>query len=342
MKVKNYERFWVDAEKTIDKDALDIVLLANVLEPRGHANISQIQCANTERFSTYEFDEIYRGIVNAGYFISETYFNELDFIQRYSAEHSFHNNALIYNLMRNGAGYDKKVIIPAFCDLLNLKYISSSAFTCSLCRNKFYFTKILESNHIPVPQTWLKAKDNSWIGGAPPEDMRVILKPCSASASQGINSESIIRFSQEAVRNLGEIIVQEYIDGYECEVPIIKIKNVIYTLPPTIIDLGKKMIMDENASNNYEYSFVSGENILSPQCINSIEYTAEKAFSVLKIRNYGRIDFRITKDGEIYIFDVATSPYTIRHSSYAASFGYLGLAYEDIYKAIITAAFSVN
>lgn len=67
MKVKNYERFWVDAEKTIDKDALDIVLLANVLEPRGHANISQIQCANTERFSTYEFDEIYRGIVYAGY-----------------------------------------------------------------------------------------------------------------------------------------------------------------------------------------------------------------------------------------------------------------------------------
>ena len=53
---------------------------------------------------------------------------------------------------------------------------------------------------------------------------------------------------------------------------------------------------------------------------------------------YGRIDFRIAADGTPYIFDVSTTPYTTKHSSFAFAFERLGLSYSEIYQAIIFAA----
>lgn len=339
MRASDNRYFWSEAEKAVDKSALNIVLLAHVLGPRGYTNVNQIQCSEHERFSVKEFDEIYRGIVNAGFYISNVYFNELDFVQSFSADKSSHKNDLIYNLTRNGVGNDKKVIVPAFCDLINLKYTSSSAFSCSLCRNKYLFSKILEINNLPVPRTWLKRGDNSWLNGVPPEGLMVIAKPCSESASQGISECSVFNFSKNNPILCKEVLIQEYIEGYECEIPIIKLKNEIYTFPPVIIDLGQNSIMDEYISNNYKYSFIEGTELLSQSSLEQIQYYAEKAFSVLNMRNYGRIDFRVKSNGEAYIFDVSTTPYTTRHSSFAFSFEKLDLAYEDIYKAIITAAY---
>ena len=58
-------------ENRINKNDLNIILLAHVMEPRGYKNKEQLQCSDTERFSIDEFNEIYQGIVNAGYYIQE-------------------------------------------------------------------------------------------------------------------------------------------------------------------------------------------------------------------------------------------------------------------------------
>ena len=62
----------------VDSDCLSVILIAHVHEPRGYKNPSQLQCATTERFSVEEFNEIYQGIVAAGFYIQRVYFNELD------------------------------------------------------------------------------------------------------------------------------------------------------------------------------------------------------------------------------------------------------------------------
>jgi hypothetical protein len=49
--------------------SLDVVLVAHVLEPRGHDNLMQLNCSETEHFTLQEFDEIYKGIIDAGFFI---------------------------------------------------------------------------------------------------------------------------------------------------------------------------------------------------------------------------------------------------------------------------------
>ena len=76
--------FWKEEKYKICKDYMNIVLIAHVVSPRGNINKNQLQCSKTERFSIEEFNEIYQGIVAAGYFVQCVYYNELDFISDYT------------------------------------------------------------------------------------------------------------------------------------------------------------------------------------------------------------------------------------------------------------------
>lgn len=331
---------WEHAEKILSKNKLNVVLIMHVQEPRGQINWNQIQCASTERFSVDEFNEIYQGIVAAGYYISATYYNELDFVSDYLAHPDRFHDCLIYTLARNGRGFNKKVIIPAFCDLMNLSYSSSSALSCALCRNKYYFSTLLRSQKLPTPKSWLLDSNGTWVAGAPPVGTLVICKPAAESASQGVNETGIFISSTSAYEKYrgAQYIVQEFIDGDECEVPIIKCGDEVISFPPVGINLMGKRILDEASSENYEYTFYALSTRKDSSILRKVRHYAESTFRLMEMDTYGRVDFRIDESGIPYIFDISTTPYTTRHSSYAFAFEQAGLEYSDIYRTIISAA----
>lgn len=338
--LSNNFMFWSNKKIENIKRSLNIVLVAHVHSPRGKSNPYQLQCSATERFSVDEFNEIYQGIVAAGFFVKEVYFNELDFISDYIKSPSNYSNVLIYNLSRNGLKNDKKTIIPSFCELVGLKYTTSNAFTCSLCRNKYYFSVLLNSNGIPTPKSWLYDSTGHWIPSKPRKNVTLICKPNSESASQGVDKNSVIQIGENSnSQNIPKnTIVQEYINGIECEVPIFKINGKAVALSPVGIDLKGENIIDEKISESYNYEFYDLKNRQSQETITKIMNFAEKAFYALQMNVYGRIDFRVDKDGNPFVFDISTTPYTIKHSSFAFSFNKMGLKYSDIYNAIITSA----
>ena len=96
--------------------------------------------------------------------------------------------------------------------------------------------------------------------------------------------------------------------------------------------------MDEQASAENRYDFYCIKNTQSKQTLEEIYNYAQQAFNLMQMNVYGRVDFRINSNGKPYIFDISTTPYTTRHSSFAFDFEQLQLQYCDIYNAIITAA----
>lgn len=332
--------FWEQVHVPIPQTALNVVLIAHVREPRGHVNSLQLQCSQTERFSIEEFNEIYQGIVTAGYFVQAIYFNEIDFINDYVEHPDRYKNSLIYTLARNGLGDNKKTIIPSYCELLGLRYTTSPSLSCALARNKYYFSTLLDAHKLPVPQSWLFTDKGAWIKGAPKDGTLVICKPASESASQGINESKILTVTPELNSHLlgTSYIVQEYIEGSECEVPVFKVGDAIYVFPPVGIDLLGKRILDEDTSEHNEYDFYLLSKRFPPEVVTAIQETAKRAFCLLQMDVYGRIDFRISPNGNAFIFDVSTTPYTTRHSSFAYAFKQLGFEYCDIYRAVISAA----
>ena len=325
------------------KDSLEVVIVANVLGPRGHDNIMQLNCPETEHFTPQEFDEIYRGIVDAGFFIKKVFFNELDFIKDIISNITEYSTVIVFNLCRNGTKMNTKTIVPAICDLLRISYTSSSAGSCALARNKLLFTSYLKANGILCPISGCHAND---LVDQLPLSNKVIFKQNDGSASQGISAESIMSLSDALHKCNGNYIVQEYIDGYECEVPIFCVCDQCFAMPPIGISLnsgGHADILSCIDSMNNNYGFYLLSDILSKEICEEIMNDAKKIFNLLNLEVYGRVDFRIDKKSHRhYLIDISTTPYITKHSSFAFAVNANGGEYADIFQLIVKASLYRN
>lgn len=238
-------------------------------------------------------------------------------------------------------------MIPAFCDLYNIRYTGSNAFVISLIRDKSIYSDVLSQHGIAVPLTlkffpgYTKREATMQLF----DNKEILVKNVSESASIGIlpsckmflTNESYLDFCQIAAAvNAKQVLVQQFIDGKECEVMVLQLNGTYHALDPVGISFptGKNFI-DSNMSNNYDYDF----EMLQEEEGDRIRQAAVKAAALLGIKDYARFDFRV-QNGKPYLIDIAGTPYTIHHSSIAYLFKQYGLKYEDIYKVIVTCMLS--
>jgi D-alanine-D-alanine ligase len=321
------------------KNSLDVVLVAHVLGPRGHDNVIQLNCSEAEHFTTQEFDEIYQGIVNGGFFIKKVFFNELELIKDIVEDPTEYSETVIFNLCRNGTKMNNKTLVPAICDLLRIAFTSSSAGSCALARNKLLFTSFLGAYGISCPVSGYHTDD--LVNHLSLSSM-VICKPSDGSASQGVSEKSIVSLAGVSYKCSEGYLIQEYIDGYECEVPIFCTAGQCLVMPPVGISFNSNaqtgILSYDNVINN-NYGFYNLSDILSKEVCEKIMHDAEKTFNLLNLEVYGRVDFRIDKKTHRhYLIDISTTPYITRHSSFTFAVNSSGWEYSDIFRLIIAAS----
>lgn len=332
--------------KKIDFD-FDVYIVADLQTRTGKIYPDWIVHADeSEFFSRTEFAEITSAIFYNFGFV-RVFYSELEFIKYILGKNISYNECIVYNFARDGRANGKKSLIPAFCDLLNIKYTGSDAFVISLLRNKYVYTEFLEKNEISVPRSKIFScsKDFSILLSTF-SDHQVIAKNRFESASIGLNVENVFLFDQNSYPKLSNLLqtmktdsllIQEYIDGIECEVLVLQYKGNYYALDPVkiVFKTGHNFI-DTDTSNQYNYGF----DVLKSPLNTAIQEMAIKAARVLGIKDYARFDFRL-KDNTPYLIDIAGTPYTIYHSSIAYLFiNHYHLPYESIYKVIVACMLS--
>ncbi len=301
---------------------------------------------DSEFFSRNEFAQIASAIFNVFGFV-KVFYSEVSFIKYFLDNHIDAQNCIVYNFARDGQEAGKKSLIPAFCDLYHIRYTGSDAFVISLLRNKALFSDILSVHNIATPISAVISTSN-------PEDIQqckelvgreIIVKNLCESASIGLTHNCQMLLSEDTYEqfrqtvkgfNHKQVFVQEYIAGTECEVLVLQYQGIYYAMDPIVIEFPTGVeFMDSQLSNSYNYEFKILDSPIAPQ----ICAVAERAASILGVRDYARFDFRL-KNGTPYLFDIAGTPYTVHHSSIAYLFKEYQLCYEDIYKAIVTCMLS--
>lgn len=325
----------------------DLYIIADTQEKTALLSKYISHADDSEFFSRKEFAEIASALFYIFGF-AKVFYSELDFIEYVIKENPLPNECYVYNFSRDGVAQGKKSLIPSFCDLCGLHYTGSNAFTISLLRNKWFFMQILSNYGIEAPKTILCTKDTlktaeDFIGD------KILIKNVYESASQGVLSDNCmfvekdyygkIRKIMDRMR-VKQILLQQYIDGPECEVLVIQFKHEYYALEPVEIIINENDFLDSYTSNSYNYSFQDLTNTVNSKVINQIKNTATKAAAVLEIKDYARFDFRI-KGEQPYLIDIAGTPYTIKHSSIAYLFEkMMNLEYNDVYKVIMACCIS--
>lgn len=333
-----------------DKNKYQVYFVVNVAGKTNIIDYTNLeQTILTEYLTEEEYDVMIEALkkkcFNIKIFNNEIHF--IDFILQNETELDF-SHIIVFNLARNGKGLNKKALIPAFCQLYNIKHTGSGAYNVCLGRHKFHANCILQSKNLPVPQTWYFT-DNGWLlNNEPPENQKVIIKPSFESASRGISDKSINLYSSESQKQIKllqqqfnqNIIVQQFIEGYEVQVPIIKFNQEIIPLMAVGINMNNNPLLSNkiityDVAYDETYNFYDFSDI-DMQLAKEIMNTAKRACEILDLEHYCRFDFRVDTNGNFYITDISTHPFLIKHSAFAFVFNNFGYKYEDIFELLIT------
>lgn len=232
---------------------------------------------------------------------------------------------LVFNATESFMGkarYDYGV--TALLEMKGYRYTGSPPEALLLARDKATSKKILEYHSINVPRFAVYPVDEDI--AMPDIDFPLIVKPTHEDASVGIAQSSVVgdfdglRERVEFIhRSLNQsAIVEELIDGRELYVGVIG--NTRLEILPIIemvfdnIDESEKRIATYSAKWDLDYRNRWGiKNIFARRIGNSaleeIHRAAKLAYTALELRDYGRIDFRLTKDQRVYVIEVNPNPF---------------------------------
>lgn len=264
---------------------------------------------------------------------------------------------LIYNGIEGGIGRDafqpgRKALIPVVADSFGFVCSNSNAYACALGRHKFHYFTVLRALGVPTPAVWHYRPPLGWAAGiAPPAGVKVIAKSTYESWSVGVTEDSVFVVDESCERRVAAIAesigqpvtVQEFISGPEVCVPVIACPERVVSPPMQAIlakaprDGDAVMTIDDNLT----HKGVSHQRFSGPTAIIAgLERAAVRAFDVLELSAFARIDFRIDDQGHPWITDVGVSPGISSKSSAFRSLAELGFDHWGFLRVVVGATLS--
>jgi D-alanine-D-alanine ligase len=252
----------IDAARNLQKE-IAVIIVANV-KSKNHLEEYEPHSLKTEFFAENEYEEIITAFRENGFYVI-FHQNENTFFQWYldgGAQKLTQKYFCVYTAASGGKGPGRKALIPSFCSLNGLPITSSNAYVVSLCRHKYHFTQLLHQHGLPVPSTWLFSKHYGWLlNRRPPTGTELLAKPSYESASIGIDHASQFPYSDDSIlTSLSEkfdqpITVQQFIKGYEVEVPVVIKNGKVLALQPIGLSLnGEKLLGDKFLTYDIVYN----------------------------------------------------------------------------------------
>jgi D-alanine-D-alanine ligase len=182
----------------------------------------------------------------------------------------------------------------------------------------------------------------------------ILLKPALEHCSIGVHQDSVIDDfvnCEEKINNYCRqfeqpVLVEEYIDGREIHVTVIK-NGSLHILPPAeIIFLNKpgtkklftfesKWEITGSPRSVFSKTIIAGPDKIIDRQIKEI---TEKVFSNLKCKGYARLDFRI-RNKKVYLLEVNVNPSIIQDPEYTVTISAQALGWDfdrlvmEIFKA---------
>ena len=261
---------------------------------------------------------------------------------------------LIFNLTESYAGDDTKDMnIAAYLDLLDCPYTGAGPHAMYLAQDKSLAKKIFAFHGIKTPYfaTSYRGKlDHSQDIAFP-----LIVKPTSEDGSIGIDTGSVVESVKELMERIHYIqeefdspaLIEEYIEGREIYAAILG-NDSPEVLPMVELDLSKlpkgtpkiagKEVKWEKETEAYKVTKSAVAEDLDEATTKRLSETALAAYQSLKLRDYGRIDMRLSKKGEVFVIEANPNPWLASTAEFAMAARKAGRNYTQLIGEIIDLA----
>ena len=262
---------------------------------------------------------------------------------------------LVFNLMEMfGDNVFGDIPVTGLLDLLGLKYTGSGPGELYLSQDKGLSKKLLAFEDILYPRFAVFSREAAFETGGGNLRMPLFVKPLRSDASLGIGGKSLVHDALALMERVAFIrkelndsaLAEEYIEGREFYVGVLGNAQA-KALPPVEVDFtgfpeGVPKVMDSKAkwderSKEYKGTRSVLANLPDEQRAR-LQKVAVDAYRALRVRDYGRVDLRLTDTGDIYVLEVNASCYLERSSEFAMAAGAMGTDFPRLIERIVNLA----
>jgi D-alanine-D-alanine ligase len=258
---------------------------------------------------------------------------------------------LAFNLTEQYYGqrlWDKN--LAGMLDLLQIPYTGAGPMGLMLCRDKRLCKQLLGLHKIRVP-AFLSLPWGKTIQVSKSIRFPLVVKPALADGSEGISNASLVN-TPDALTDRAifihdgwqqDAIAEEYIEGRELYVTVLGNKR-LKVCPPRecLFDFDQEQgpsLATYRVKWNDEYREKWGIHFgyaeMDPEVMKHIEKVCKRAFRVLHLRDYARIDLRLTPAGKIVILEANPNPDLAWGEEVAEAAQYAGMDYNQLIDFIL-------
>lgn len=262
---------------------------------------------------------------------------------------------LVFNLMEMfGDDISGDIGVVGLLDLLGIPYTGGGPGEFYLRQDKALAKKILAFESIQYPDFAVFSRDAELETGGNLR-MPLFVKPLRTDGSIGIvGSKALVRTAQEMMQRVTTIhkelhdsaLAEEYIEGREFYVGVLGNLEPI-TFPPIEMDFsglpeGAPHVLDAKAKWEEKSAEFKGTRSVLAELPDELRARLQKvsleAYRALRVRDYGRVDLRLTETGEVYVIEVNASCYLEESSEFATAAQAAGIAYPELITRIVDLA----
>jgi D-alanine-D-alanine ligase len=253
---------------------------------------------------------------------------------------------LVFNLAETfGSDELGAVGLTGVLELMGIRFTGAGPGETYLQEDKSLTKKMLAFHGVPFPDFAVFRSDSTLeIGGK--LRMPLFVKPLRMDASIGIDARSLVTNFSELMERIAEIhsqvhdaaLAEEYIEGREFYVGILGNQPPL-ALPPVEMDFGgfpedRPKIVDSKAKWDERSAEFKGTTAviasIPDELTARLKKVALEAYRALRVRDYGRIDLRLTEEGEIYVIEVNANCHLENSSEFAMAAKAAGISYDDL------------
>jgi D-alanine-D-alanine ligase len=261
---------------------------------------------------------------------------------------------VVFNLTESWAGDDtKEMNVGAFLELLGCRFTGAGPQGLYLAQDKAIAKKLLAFHgiHTPTFATGYRGR-LEWSHDI---QFPLIVKPALEDGSIGIRFNAVVHSVKDLMERIDEIhaefdspvLIEEYIEGRELYVGVIGNGNP-EALPVIELDLSQlpegtpkvagTEVKWEEGTEAYKNTQPFFPEDLSPETQEALQKTAVTAFQILKLRDYGRIDIRLTPEGKIHVLEVNPNPWLLSSAEFVRAARKSGRTHAGVVQEIVDLA----
>lgn len=216
-------------------------------------------------------------------------------------------------------------------------YAGCDAKASALCMDKSRSKAVVAAGGVQVAEEWhlRETETPAWSEVVERLGTAVVLKPNAEGSSLGLffPTDAASWAESWAAMPSGDRLVETYVPGRELSIGVLEGRA-----------LGVVEVIPTSGQYDYASKYTPGASrYLAPAPLDAattaaVGLAAEKAFAVLGCRDYGRADFRLTPEGEIYFLEMNTLPGMTESSIFPQSAACCGMNFSRCLEGLLAPA----